>query len=120
MSPSRPDLATALANWRERSNMLRVTRAMITPDTLDQCLTDIARSAERFTRWLNETDAHLHSGRSLRWLRGEYTRLEAQGDARRGVGGKRFYRMAALPVALNVDALLGQAERDAADDGRAA
>jgi hypothetical protein len=108
-------LEHALADWRGKAETLRRTQAHVTPDTLERCLRDIEQAAEPYLRWLNEVDAHLYSGKSLRWLRGEYPRLAAAGDARK-VHGKRFYRMAVLPVKPNVEALLAQAERDAKED----
>ncbi len=110
-----PPLETVLADWHEKATALRAMKAHVTPETLEQALTDIAAAAERFLRWLNDTDAQLYSGRSLRWLRGEYQRLEDQQDAKR-IHGKRYYRMAALPVALNADRVIGDAQRDALED----
>ncbi len=108
-------LEQVLADWREKANMLRVTKAHVTADTLEQCLTDIAVGAERYLRWLNETDAHLYSGRSLRWLRSHFAAWAGQGQAKK-THRQRYYLMAVLPVKANVEALLAQAERDARED----
>jgi hypothetical protein len=108
-------LEQALADWHEKATMLRLTKSHVTSDTLEQCLTDIESAAEHYIRWLNETDAHLYSGRSLRWLRGAYARWAAEGHAKK-VHGKRYYRMAVLPSKPTTDAILAQAERDAMDD----
>lgn len=108
-------LEQVLADWHGKADTLRRTQAHVTPDTLERCLRDVETAAEPYLRWLNEVDAHLYSGRSLRWLRGEYPRLAVTGGAKR-VHGKRFYRMAVLPVKPNVEAVLAQAERDARED----
>ena len=108
-------LEQVLADWREKANTLRLSRAHVTPETLERCLTEVEQAAEPYLRWLNEVDAHLYSGRSLRWLRGEYAHWAAEGHAKKHQG-RRFYRMAVLPVKANVEALLAQAERDARAD----
>lgn len=112
------DLETVLADWHERVTELRRLHAHVTPDTLGQCLADIERAGERYLRWVSEPDAQLYSGRRQRWLRDRYHRLEAEGDARR-VGGKRYYRLSALPVRPSRDRIAGEAARDAAADSAA-
>lgn len=104
-----------VADWREKANTLRVAKAHVTADTLDQCLADIARAGEPYLRWLNETDAHLYSGRSVRWLRGRRAEWVTLGLAKR-VNNKWYYLMCALPIQPNVEAVIAEAERDARED----
>lgn len=110
-------LEDVLADWAQKITILRSANALITPDTLDAFRREVAKAAEPHVRRLNETDAHLYSGKSVRWLRDHFAELEAQGNAGR-THGVRWYRMGALPIRVNVQAAIDDARRTADTEAR--
>lgn len=70
------------------------------------------------TRFVNESDAQLHSGKRRAWLRAQYAGLAAQGDAYTE-HGVRYYRLKCLPHRPDLAAAREEAEQVVAGMQRA-
>ncbi len=105
-------LDTLLADWRSDATALRRQGHERDASHLEQRADQVAEAAEPYLRWLSEADAHLYSGRSVKWLRSRFPEWEAQGNASRDRGQRR-YRMMVLPVRANLAAAVEDAKRTA-------
>lgn len=97
-------LEQVLADAREDAEVLKRTGHRHDAELTEQLLDRVERSARLFLLWLNEEEAQLWSGMSLRWLRAEYSKLVALGFAEERNGRRRF-RACALPRRADLDAM---------------
>jgi hypothetical protein len=91
-----PALEEVLAAAKADAAILRRYGHATTADAIERVVRDVTEAAEDYLRWLSESDAQLRSGRSAKWLRGQFGQWERQGHARRK-NGHRQYRMLVAP-----------------------
>lgn len=108
-------LEQSLADWRERAQALRACGDEGRAVLIEKIVGEFAESAEEYLRWIGETDAALMSGRSEKWLRGNFPAWESLGHARKGQNGKREYRMLILPRRVNLSAAREEGRRAVRD-----
>lgn len=110
------DLDTVLADYSEMATTLRRAGHAHDAKLIEDFAAAVRESnAEEFLRWIGESDASLMSGRSVKWLRGQYPEWESLGHARKGEGGRREYRMIVLPRRVNLSAAREEGRRAARD-----
>ena len=109
-------LETVLADWRERATHARLLRHPRDAELIEELVKEVADAAEPFMSWIGEADAVLFSGRSVPWLRARFAGWEREGVARWSVRGKRErqYLQIILPRRVDLDAVRGDATREAA------
>lgn len=109
-------LSQTITEWHEKAADARRLGNVATATAIEECLTDLSKAAEPFTRKLSEERARLYAQRSIRWLRSRFGSWEKQGFAGWDEKGQRWYLLCALPVPMDTDSIIADAERTAAED----
>lgn len=104
-------LEEVIANRRAAAQVLRAHGHEHDAKLIEEFASEVAESAEEYLRWIGETDAAMMSGKSEKWLRGQFLNWESLGHARKGQNGKREYRMLILPRRVNLSAAREEGRR---------
>lgn len=108
-------LETVLADYCERATILRSVGESGKAQLVEDVCAEVTAAAEEYLRWIGETDAAMMSGKSEKWLRGQFPNWEQLGHARKGQNGKREYRMLILPRRVNLSAAREEGRRAVRD-----
>lgn len=109
MASTRP-LHEVLADWRGEAAVLRRRGSEKVAEVLEQCATDVARSAEEYLLFLEEDEAMLRTGKSKSWLRDRFVGMQADGHAYIKQN-RRYYRAMLLPRRAHRDQLVAEGRR---------
>ncbi len=93
-------LEQLIADYRSDAQALRRRGYEREAERIERVMADVARAAEDYLTWLTEDEARLRSGRSVRWLRTQFSEWERAGHARRE-GRRGLYRMLVIPQRAN-------------------
>lgn len=101
------DLAELLTAYRADAAVLKRHGDKRIADAIVSICDGVEGASAEWLTFLNETDAVIRSGRSVRWLRQRFAELEREGNARL-VNGQHQYRACMIPRRARV---LAAAER---------
>ncbi len=104
-------LEAVLASWRADAEVLARYGCQGQAEMVLRLAAEIAAAAEPFTKRISETEAHLKSGWSVRWLRRWHAEARALGLAWEE-GGRRLYLDVTIPQRTHRSAIEAEA-RDA-------
>lgn len=113
MSEPSTTLTDTLTLWRERAASAAAMGDRRGAQLVAAVLDDIERAAAPLTERLSETEARLRTGRSLKWLRGQFPAWQRAGHAWRAPGGRRQYRACVLPPPRGAGVTRARAAREA-------
>lgn len=108
-------LEQVIADKRSDAQVLRAHGQETVARIIEDFASEVATAAEEYLRWIGETDAAMMSGKSEKWLRGQFPNWEQLGHARKGQNGKREYRMLILPRRVNLSAAREEGRRAVRD-----
>lgn len=111
-------LEQVLADARGDAAVLRRHGQASVADALERLADAVAASAEDWLVFLSETDAHLRSGLSERWLRSRFSQWEREGHAR-VKGGEHQYRACVIPRRARIGAAAERGRQAATELRRA-
>ena len=107
-------LEQVLADARGDAAVLRKHGQEAVATAIEGLAAAVAASAEEWLVFLSETDAHIRSGLSVKWLRGQFSRWEREGHAR-VIGNDRQYRACIIPRRARVTAAAARGRQAAAE-----
>ena len=97
-------LEQVLADLQDDAKVAKRLGHVHDAELLERAVREVKGAARTYLLWLNESEAKLWSGMSLRWLRAEYPKLEAIGFAITK-DGRRLFRACGLPRRADLEAM---------------
>lgn len=107
-------LEQVLADARGDAAVLRRHGQAAVAEALERLADAVSVAAEDWLVFLSETDAHLRSGLSEKWLRARFAQWEREGHARMK-GGEHQYRACIVPRRARIGAAAERGRQAAAE-----